>query len=274
MKQRKKLLLDLILLAVLLTLYHKRLISMQYHEVAGLLFILLVLVHVSINGKTIIAMCQKFGKMPLPVKIGVITDLLLILCFVWLGISGVLISHTILTGISSSNMFFKLSHLFAGGLSVLLIGIHIGLHVYRKQWPVAAAAVLSAVILCAGVYGAVNSSELRWLSLPVQMMTQEPAGEGAAEAAKPSGEGWSGGEHRGEHGQETGDGKHAGTGQQAGNGKQAGSGPGMQQPNGKQDQLSLPEKLNQMLMFLGMILSCTMITFWIARPKKKPELRS
>lgn len=213
MKQRIKLLLDLILLVVLLTLYHKRLISMQYHEVAGLLFILLVLVHVSINGKTIIAMCQKFGKMPLPVKAGVIADLLLILCFAWLGISGVLISHTILTGISSSNPLFKLSHMFAGSLSVLLIGIHIGLHVYRKQWPVAAAAVLSAVILCAGVYGAVNSSELRWLSMPSQMVTQSQEGAGMQ---------MEGNGQKGENSRSAGNGQNTGKGRNAGNGQQMG----------------------------------------------------
>lgn len=260
MKQRKRVILDLVLLVVLLTLYSKRLISIQYHEVAGLLFILLVLVHIGINGKTIAAMCRKFGKMPFPVKAGVLTDVLLILCFVWLGVSGVLISHTILTGISSSNVFFKMSHMFAGGLSVVLIGIHIGLHIYRKQWPVAAAAVLSAVILFAGVYGAVNSSELRWLSMPFQTVSQSQEKVGEQKPDEHVGEAMAGETH--------------GKGQGAGAGRGMGMGMGKGKQNRKQEALSFPEKLNQMVMFLGMILSCTVITFWIAKPKKKQISRS
>jgi len=93
-------------------------------------------------------------------------DILLLFCFALLRISGILISYTILTGIASNNLFFKQSHMFSGGLSVILLGVHIGLHICRKPIPVIPAIIVSAVVFCGGIYGITNSSEARWLSIP------------------------------------------------------------------------------------------------------------
>lgn len=176
MKQRFKIALDVIMLLMMLTFFNKQLISMQYHEIAGLVCIALVIVHIVINLKTVTAMCKKFMKVPLAIKTGLIVDILLLLCFICIGVSGVLISRTILTGISSTNMIFKMLHMFAGGLSVILLGVHIGLHICRRPLPVPAAAIASAIILCLGIYGITSSSELRWLFMPFMTASQPGAG--------------------------------------------------------------------------------------------------
>lgn len=262
MKRKAKLILDVILLAILVTLFNKRLISMHYHEVAGLLLCVLAVVHIGINSKIITGMLLKFRKMTVQVKIGVIIDILLILCFLWIGISGILISHTLLTGISYPTMLMKTSHIFSGALSVLLIGVHIGLHIYRRKLPRAAAAILSVVILCGGLYGAVSSSELQWLSIPMQAAAM--SGEGPA----PGGE-FPLPEHEEEHNLNYKAENRDGFGPGKGRGGMHGTGKGL--GKGKAQTLSLQEKAKSIVMFLGMILSCAVITAWIAVPKKNKK---
>ena len=289
MKQRFKLALDVIMLLMMLTFFNKQLISMQYHEIAGLVCIALVVIHIGINLKTVTAMCKKFMKVPLAIKTGLIVDILLLLCFICIGVSGVLISHTILTGISSTNMIFKMLHMFAGGLSVILLGVHIGLHICRRPLPVPAAAIASAIILCLGIYGITASSELRWLSMPFMTASQPGAGNhnnfngkgpdqpdnrngkelddlpdnrnGNGPVAHNSDENTNSstqqdGKFAEEHGSHEPPENGKGNGNRNGNFKQKPS-------------LSMFQKLQSIAMFLGMILSCSVITYWIAIPKKK-----
>lgn len=89
--------------------------------------------------------------MPLRFQIGFVVDLLLIVCFLWIGGSGILCSHTIFTWISSQNVLFKLSHMFVGGLSVILLGIHIGLHMRVKKASKNLITAMSVLILGIGL---------------------------------------------------------------------------------------------------------------------------
>lgn len=249
--KKLKLILDIILLLMMITFFNKNLISMQYHEIAGLIMIGLVIVHIAINTKMITAMCKNFIRIPLAIKAGVITDILLLLCFLWIGLSGVFISHTILTFISSTNVIFKLGHMFAGGLSVILLGIHIGLHICRKPMPVILAIIVSAVVFCGGIFGAVNSSEIRWLSMPFTAMTQsDNTGE-----IKHEGE-FS--EHRAEEKLNQND------------SNTQSDDLGMQNRRSKNmPSITWAERFGNVFMFLSMILLCSMITYWLAYPKKK-----
>lgn len=242
---------------------------MKYHEIAGLVLIAIVIAHIIVNIKTVIAMCKKFIKVPVAIKIGLIVDILLFVCFVWIGISGILISHTILTGISSGNIIFKFSHMFMGGISVILLGLHIGLHICRKPMPSAAAIIISLIVLCGGIYGVVNSSETRWLSMPFTVTSQHSEAYSQNEAV---GSGKSKGIMQSE--EQPNDKPHTGKGQGQGLGQGQGQGyKKMQQSqngSGKNRQpLSISQKIQNAVMFLGMILSCAMITYWIAIPKKK-----
>lgn len=269
MKRRFKIVLDILMLIMTITLFNKQLISMRYHEIAGILLIVLVTVHIVVNMKIAVAMCKKFMKVPLNIKVGLIVDILLLLCFVCLGVSGILISKTILTEISSTNMFFKLLHMFAGGLSVILLGIHIGLHVCRKFLPIPFAVITSVIILCVGGYGLVNSSEIRWLSMPFSMTSQDSprSQEGAFHGGKPQSENKDDSKDTNRKESEN----RSGNGNQEGKGNQRGNFDGqmkMRQQRGKAS-LSFFQKIQNITMFLGMILSFTVITYWIVFLKKK-----
>ena len=158
--------LDILMLLVVLTLFNKQLISMKYHEVAGIVLLALMILHIAVNIRIAAAMCKKFLKVPAAIKVGLAVDILLLLCFAGLGISEVLISRTVLTGISSGNMIFKFLHMFTGGLSVILLGVHIGLHICHLHMPIIPTVIISAVILCIGAYGLTSTGEVRWLSMP------------------------------------------------------------------------------------------------------------
>lgn len=276
MKRRLKIILDVIMLLAALTLFNKQLISMNYHEIAGLVLIALVIVHIIINVKTVTAMCKKFIRVPAAIKAGLIVDILLLLCFICLGISGILISKTILTSISSTNMIFKLLHMFTGGLSVILLGIHIGLHVCRKPFPTPYAVIASGIILILGIYGITNSNEIRWLSTPFQISSQPdqsehfngPMNDDSMQSSNGNGETQ---EHKGYgkqmHGNQNQNGKNA---DEFGSDHQLDSGEGnMHSMQKNRPSLSLFQKLQNVGMFLGMLLSCTVITYWITIPKRK-----
>ena len=93
------------------------------------------------------------------------------LTFVWMGISGVLISKTILTSISTTNGLMKLYHMCMGGLSVILLGIHIGLHICRKEMRTKVAVVLTSLAVAGGIYGISSSELVRWVGMPFRAAT-------------------------------------------------------------------------------------------------------
>lgn len=144
-------LLDIIMTIVILTLFDKNFISMRYHEIVGLVLIGSMVIHNIVNIKIFLGMGKNFKKMPLRFQIGFVVDLLLIVCFLWIGASGILCSHTIFSWISSQNVLFKLSHMFVGGLSVILLGIHIGLHMRVKKVSKNLITAVSVLILGIGL---------------------------------------------------------------------------------------------------------------------------
>lgn len=249
MKRKFKILLDIIMLLMMLTLFSKQFISMKYHEIAGLVLIAVIIIHIVVNIKTVTAMCKKFIKIPLAVKAGLIIDILLLLCFTALAISGVLISHTILTWISSDNVFFKMMHMFAGGVSVILLGIHIGLHICYKKIPVIAGVILSVLILWVGVYGIANSSEIRWLTIP---FTSASTSNGAPY-----------------YNEQANSNKTINADPNADNQESSQQSSNITRKN--RQPLTVSQKIQSVVMFLGMILSCTVLTYWIAKPKKKKQ---
>lgn len=272
MNRKIKIILDILMLIILLTLFNSKLICMQYHEIAGLILAAIIAVHIGINIKTISAMCKKFVKVPAAVKAGVIVDFLLLICFLCLTVSGIFISRTILTGISSNNSLFRVSHMFAGGMSVILTGIHFGLHICRKPVPTVAAVIFSAFSLCLGVYGIINSNEIRLLTSPFTASLQSSKiGNPDSDDFKLHEFGQDGGEMDGS-GSGRQNGKMDGSGSGRQKGKMDGSGQGQKNRFGvggngagqHMSSLTLTDKLRTIFMFLGMMMSCSMLVFWIA----------
>lgn len=262
MKRRFKIILDIIMFLAALTLFDKQLVSMHYHEIAGLVLTGLLVIHIAVNIKTVVGMTKKFIKIPASLKVGLVVDVLLILCFALVAVSGIFISHTVLTSISSRNVLFKMLHMFSGALSVILLGIHIGLHICRKPMPAVAALVISALALCGGIYGAVNSNEIRQLSMP--FISVAPADGASKSIGRPEG-------HNDEVNQSDKAQKKGLYDEQENGGDQ-----GMQEGQRKGDSAQstpLSQKVENVIMYLGMILSCTMITYWVFVPKKKRSMQ-
>lgn len=186
------------------------------------------------------------------IKICLIVDGLLLLTFVWMGISGVLISKTILTGISTTNGLVKLYHMCMGGLSVILLGIHIGLHICRKEIRTKVAVVLTSLAVAGGIYGISSSELVRWVGMPFRAATSSHlAVEREVSFGEHSGRGQNKGFGRGE-------GQGKGLGKGLGNGKGHGQG-----------ERNLIQKINVFIQFFGLMFGCAMATYWVVIWKKK-----
>lgn len=261
MKRRLKIILDILMLLVVLTLFNKQLVSMKYHEVAGIVLLALMILHIAVNIRIAAAMCKKFRKVPAAIKAGLVVDILLLLCFAGLGISGILISRTVLTGISSRNMMFKLLHMFTGGLSVILLGVHIGLHICHLHMPMIPALIISAAILCVGAYGLTSTGEVRWLSMPFAAAAQPGGMERREEGFAFGGEGMENNKP-----ERAGKGEHMNGRSGQGNGRQPSGG------GGNHMSLSAVQRFQSVAAYAGMMLSCTALTYWIAAIGKKKHI--
>lgn len=248
-KNKVKLILDIVLLALTLTLFNKSFISMKYHEVTGLVIIGIMLIHIGVNIKTAKAMCVKFTRLPVALKTCIIADVLLLINFLWFGISGVLCSKTILTSISSSNNIFKLYHMAAGASALILLGIHVGLHICRRPMQKKAAVILTVIFVAAGAYSISSSSFIRWASIPFntvsssQTIQNEKQNSGAAE-------------ERG--GEKPNMAKHNENGSLNGAGHEK-----------RGAESSIADKALSIAMYFSMIAAFSMVTYIIAVPKRR-----
>jgi uncharacterized membrane protein len=179
-KNRVKFLLDIIMGILLFAMYSKNAVNMSFHEIGGLAVCGLFLIHKGLNWNWIVSITKRFFDKSLPSKtrVGYFVDLLLLVSMVFIAVSGIMISKTILTEISSSWTGWKLGHLFISAVVIILVGIHAGLHwSFVKNMfgnilklPRGLSRPLSILIIAAiliyGGYSTVNSSFGQWLSIP------------------------------------------------------------------------------------------------------------
>lgn len=165
--------LDIVLLGLTMTLFDKGLFGLLYHEIAGIIMLVIMITHIAINLKMIRGMCENFSRLKNNIRACLIVDVLLVLCFVWIGISGVLCSHKLFTQIASENILFKLNHMFFGALSAILLGVHTGLHICRKWKPAKVMITLTAVFLVLGVMAVPKSNMPSLLAIPKNVFKTE-----------------------------------------------------------------------------------------------------
>lgn len=173
-----KLIFDAVLLALLVLMYKKQVISMEFHEIGGLALIGLFVVHHLVNARWIGASSRRLftREMPGLVRARYLIDVLLLIAFLTVGVTGVLISKVVFSIHVAGN--FQALHSFSAALAVLLTGVHLGLHVdvlfgklLRKEAGKAAKAALAVVIaamVAFGGYSLFTTSFLRYLAAPVQ----------------------------------------------------------------------------------------------------------
>lgn len=176
---RLKILLDVVMLAVLVTLYNKRAISMSFHEVGGLCVFALFLIHNLLNINWIKNVTKKIFSKTISGRLRFqwIVNVSLLLSFLLIIITGLMINKTLPVRISGfANA--KQIHYFAAAVSIILMGVHLGLHadmfsaLLKKVSFIPAKAVTAflcvflAASLIWGGYKIATGSFVRWLSAP------------------------------------------------------------------------------------------------------------
>ena len=208
-----RLLLDLILLVGLATFYSDKIISMAYHEIGALVLFGLFILHLIFNYKWIKSVFVKIfsRKIPLRTRLLCILDVLLLLSWAMVIVSGACISKVVFSFRVMGQ--WKMLHFFFAALSLILTGIHLGFHVkylginLKKILPISLPALVKKILVVALsvviiVFGAMNYSDFglsRWLSMP---FAASAMGGPSGEMGGPSGE--MGGPASGEAGREMG----------------------------------------------------------------------
>ncbi len=188
MKIKTKLIFDAFIAMLLMLLYKKNVISLAFHEAAGVILCLFIVVHLLLNKKWISAVTKGLFSKTTPARTRVLyaVDFLLALDFLFLLVTGIGISKKLFSSIAFIGNKGIPFHIFFGGLSVVLIGIHIGLHwnviraaiTKNKAKPAARAAGIAvlAVLIGFGGYSLAKSSVPRWISLPFASSAQSAHG--------------------------------------------------------------------------------------------------
>jgi hypothetical protein len=178
-KNKWKLLLDAAMVVVFSILYSKSVISLAFHEVAGLIILGVALIHVLLNWKWVVGMTKKIFSKNLPAKTRVlyIVDFLLLVCVIVMIVTSLLISKKLFGTSIGNHSSLNPVHFCAAAIMLLLIGVHLGLHFSyikttlagrEKLKKVVLVILLTLVVVCCvfGVYTLVTSSFARWISSP------------------------------------------------------------------------------------------------------------
>jgi len=164
-----KIVFDLVMVVLLAAVYCAQPTGIPVHEYIGLAIYLFFIIHLAYNYKWIINVGKSlFTKtVGIRIKFIYIIDILLLISFIIIGLSGIMISHIIFK-IGKMPVWRPL-HTIISAISIVLLSIHIGLHgdmiinaVKTKiRLPFMAikiaASLIFLIILCAGVYGDVAS---------------------------------------------------------------------------------------------------------------------
>ena len=230
-----KIILDICMLSLLVLMYQKRVISMHFHEVGGLVLFALFLLHNGLNWKWVKAVSLKIFQRDLPVRARVswLVNALLFIAMAATVITGLLMAKTLPTAMQGA-FFVKPWHYFSAAAALILTGIHLGLHwkylhhVLLSKLPLPQRAgkvhgsAFLILVLAFGAYSLTTSHFSAWLSGPFQANAvfseshQQPPAE-----------------HPGES-------EHIGGGKHEGPGKGRGQGPGA----GKGAQGAAPQQAN------------------------------
>ena len=179
-KNLHRILLDLLLMVLLASLYRKNAISLTYHEIAGLVLLAFGLIHLWLQRRWLSAMLQRIRSALLPAqaKCYAVVDCALLLALLSVIGSGICISKVLFSVTLPGP--WKTIHYFSAALTLLLAGVHTGLHgaylaanlkqliPFPSCWKKPLATVLLAVCFFFGGYTVYASSFIDWLTMPFQ----------------------------------------------------------------------------------------------------------
>ncbi|MDF2612209.1 MAG: hypothetical protein K0R92_3683 [Lachnospiraceae bacterium] len=171
-------------------MYKKSAISMSFHEIGGLILLGVFVIHVLINWKWVVAITKKLFHKSIPVKtkIGYILNILLLISFTLIGISGIFISKVVFQISNEGSMIWKIIHYTASAAALIFIGIHLGLHqqfisgMLKKIFHIPQKAgkiiglTVTAIVFAFGCFSILTTDFSNWLLMPlgVQQMNGGP----------------------------------------------------------------------------------------------------
>ena len=178
-----KAILDLIMAVLLVLMFDKMVVGIKFHEICGLVVIILFLVHLIGNWKWVISVSKNlFNKnIPIKTKVNYIINLLLFIDAIIILVTGILISKIVFRNFGLPDVgIAKFLHFFSGALFIILAGAHIGLHwhwivaIFKKIFKIPATFRLNKIltiisvtlILIVGVGNIANSKFSMWLKSP------------------------------------------------------------------------------------------------------------
>ena len=187
-----KLLLDVVMAVLLFTLFSTSFTGLTFHEIAGLVVFGLVILHLILNWKWIWAFTKKlFSKgIPFKTRFGYVLNVVLLINFVMIILTGIMISRTLFVNVLPAMANARVLHTFFSALSVIIVGIHLGLHwdfikamfgrVFKLPAKVgkAVGAVALILIVVFGSYGLVTSRFTQWLAGSVTGISENGFHEG------------------------------------------------------------------------------------------------
>lgn len=173
-----KLWLDIVMAVLLFTLFSVSFAGLTFHEISGLVVFGLVIVHLILNWKWIWAFTKRlFSKgIPFKTRFGYSLNVLLLISFTMIIVTGIMISKVVLVGFLPRIDNVQGLHYFFSALTLVLLGIHTGLHwafikaMFSKviKLPVKVSKVLGALALVSimvfGGVSLVSSRFTQWLS--------------------------------------------------------------------------------------------------------------
>lgn len=189
-----KMILDIVMIVVLAMLYNSHVASMSFHEIAGLGIFGLFIIHCLLNVKWITSVSKRFFSTSLSpkVRLGYIVNLLLAITFIFAIISGIQTSQVLFPADSHGSIWRGIHH-FCGAVSIILVGIHLGLHwtfisnMVKKIIPLKDVArksisiTLLIAVLAFGFYSIATSSFRSWLVEPFTTQTKAGMTEQSSE---------------------------------------------------------------------------------------------
>ena len=168
-----RIVLDVVMLAFLASLYSKNVISLAYHEAAGLVLLVLIAVHTLLNRRWLAAVARAFSAQMRSGRSRVVIIVTALLALSWTGVfvTGVLVSKRLFTfGVNRLIPW----HFFCAALAIVFSGAHLGLYWnYLRDFTArhirlthTLAVALMIVVFCFGGYRLGTSGFRRWISAP------------------------------------------------------------------------------------------------------------
>lgn len=169
-RNRLKIAIDIVITAALLLLYNVHAdLGLVFHEWAGILIAIGFVLHVALSWSWVVGVTRKFLTTTPRARLLYVVDVLVLVAMAWTIVGGVLISRVATPMLASHDPFWRVTHVPVSYLTLVLVGVHLGLHwewvlrVVRKMAGAPAASPLArwalrlvaAAVFAAGVWSVV-----------------------------------------------------------------------------------------------------------------------